>query len=263
MQTPFLSGYRKCISICLAGLLLLLSPSRPRAQSQNELHVAAAADLQPVMPALAFAYEKKTGVKLVVSFASSSVLAEQILHGAPFDIFLGADFTFPERVIAANLASEKLPVPYARGTLVLWARKDFSGPLRMELLTDSRVTHIAIADQFKAPYGRAAYETLRSLKILDQVKPKLVIGENIGQTAQFVQSGNAQVGMISLTLASSERFRNDGQFVRVPEVYPPLIQTAVTMKNSPHAAAAQNLLEWMRGPEVQEHLHEFGLEPVR
>jgi molybdate transport system substrate-binding protein len=162
-----------------------------RAQEAKELNVAAAADLQPVMPAFQAAYEKKTGVKLKVSFASSSVLATQIVNGAPFDVFLAADFSFPEKVVAAGLAEEKEPVPYAQGTLVLWARKDSPiQPLTMEVMDDPRVTKIAIADQFHAPYGAAAYSALTWMKKLDAVKPKLVVAENIAQTAQFVVSGN-------------------------------------------------------------------------
>src|SRR6202044_3488667 len=122
-----------------------------------ELHVAAAADLQPVMPVLAQAYEHATGVKLVVSFGSSATLAEQILNGAPMDIFLGADFVYPEKVVAAGLADATSPTPYARGTLVLWARKDSPlQPISMEKLTDPRVKTIAIANEAHAPYGRAA-----------------------------------------------------------------------------------------------------------
>ena len=106
--------------------------------------MAAAADLQPVMPVLSQAYEHATGVKLVVSFGSSSTLATQILGGAPMDIFLGADFTYPEKIVAAGLA-DGTPVAYAKGTLVLWARKD-SGllPLSIETLTDPRVKTIRV-----------------------------------------------------------------------------------------------------------------------
>ena len=225
--------------------------------------MAAAADLQPVMPALAAAYEKKTGVQLVVSFGSSSALATQITNGAPFDVFFGADFVFPEQVVAAGLANEKLPVPYAKGTLVLWARKDFPGPLHVEQLSEPRVTRIAVADEFHAPYGRAAYAALRRLRLLDTLRPKLVVGENVGQTAQFVESGNAQIGLISLTLASSERFRNEGQYALVPKVYPEIVQTAVTLRNSPRRELAAAFLAWMQGPEVQGNLQQFGLEPVR
>ena len=236
---------------------------RARAQAQHELRVAAAADLQPVMPALAAAYGKKTGMRVVVSFGSSSTLATQIIAGAPFDVFLGADFTFPEKVVAAGMANEKLPLPYAKGTLVLWARKDFPGPLSPDLLVDPRVTRVAIADEFHAPYGRAAYAALRALKIEDAVKPKLVVGENIAQTAQFVQTGNAQVGFISLTLANSPPFRSTGQFVRVPKVYPEIQQSGVTIRKSANAQAAKDFLDWMRSPEVQSHLQDFGLEAIR
>lgn len=233
------------------------------AQNPKELHIAAAADLQPVMPAFAYAYEKKTGIKLIVSFGSSSALATQIISGAPFDVFMGADFSFPEKVIAANLADEKLPVPYAKGTLVLWARKDFGNPLSMDTLNDPRLQHIAVADEFHAPYGRAAYAAMRWLKIYDRLKPKLVIGENIAQTAQFVQTGNAQVGFISLTLASSPQFKADGHYTLVPAIYPDIVQCAVVMKHSPNLQAAHDFLDWVRGSEVQDHLADFGLREVR
>ena len=185
---------------------------RRRAGAQKELRVAAAADLQPVMPVLAQAYEHATGVKLVVSFGSSSTLATQILDGAPMDIFLGADFTYPEKVVAAGLADGTAPTAYAKGTLVLWARKD-SGllPLSMERLTDPRVKTIAIANELHAPYGRAAAAALRKMKMYDKVSPHLVVGENIAQTAQFVESGNAQLGLISLTAASRSTSRRLGR----------------------------------------------------
>jgi len=112
----------------------------PHAWGQKELRVAAAADLQPVMPVLSQAYEHATGVKLVVSFGSSSTLATQILSGAPVDIFLAADFTYPEKIVAAGLADGAAPTAYAKGTLVLWTRKD-SGllPLSIERLIDRDV----------------------------------------------------------------------------------------------------------------------------
>ncbi|WP_232298835.1 molybdate ABC transporter substrate-binding protein [Granulicella tundricola] len=230
---------------------------------QKELRVAAAADLQPVMPVFAAAYEKKTGTKLLVTFGSSSALATQIVNGAPFDVFLGADFSFPERVVAAGLTDEKEPEPYAKGALVLWAKNDLGAPLSTDLLKDPRITRIAVADEFHAPYGRAAYAAMRWLKIFDDVKGKLVVGENIAQTAQFVETGNAQVGFISLTLASSDRFKKEGQFVRVPKIYPDIRQCAVVMKGSPHLAEAKDFVGWMRSTDVQEHLDQFGLEAVR
>ena len=229
----------------------------------QELHIDAASDLQPVMPALAQAYEKKTGTKLVVSFGSSATLATQIVNGAPVDVFLAADFSFPEKVVAADLALEKSPEPYAKGTLVLWARKDAAvRPLSMELLTDPRITRVAVADEFHAPYGRAAYAAMRWMKTFDTIKPKLAVAENVSQSGQFVESGNAQMGFISLTMASTAHYKEVGEFVRVPMVYPEIRQCGVILKNSKNLAGAKAFMIWMLSPEVQNHLKDFGLEAV-
>jgi molybdate transport system substrate-binding protein len=237
----------------------------PHALAQKELRVAAAADLQPVMPVLSQAYEHAAGVKLVVSFGSSSTLATQILGGAPMDIFLGADFVYPEKVVAAGLADAAAPTAYAKGTLVLWARKD-SGllPLSIERLTDPRVKTVAIANELHAPYGRAAAEALRRMKLYDAVSPHFVVGENITQTAQFVESGNAQLGLISLTAASSQHFKEIGTYVLVPtSQYPEIRQYAVVMKNSDRKAAAHAFLDWLLSSAVQGDLPKLGLKPVQ
>ena len=227
--------------------------------------MAAAADLQPVMPVLSQAYEKATGVKLVVSFGSSSTLATQILGGAPMDIFLGADFTYPEKIVAAGLADGTAPTAYAKGTLVLWTRKD-SGllPLSMERLTDPRVKTVAIANELHAPYGRAAVAALRKMKLYDTVAPHFVVGENITQTAQFVESGNAQLGLISLTAASTDHFKEIGTYVLVPtSQYPVILQYAVVLKNSNRRTEAHAFLEWLLSSPVQGKLNNLGLAPVR
>jgi molybdate transport system substrate-binding protein len=232
---------------------------------QKELHVAAAADLQPVMPVLAQAYEHATGVKLLVSFGSSATLTEQILNGAPMDIFLAADFVFPEKIVAAGLADGREPTAYAKGTLVLWARKDSPlQPLSMEELTDPRVKSIAIANELHAPYGRAAVSALKQLKLYDTVLPHLVVAENIAQTAQFVESGNAQLGLISLTAASSEHFKEIGTYVLVPTTaYPPINQCAVIMAKSEHKAEAHAFLDWLLTPAVQGNFSKLGLGAVK
>ena len=249
---------RRCRSAICA---LLLSVSGALAAAQTTLKVAAASDLQPVLPVLAQAYEKETGVKLEVSFGSSATLATQIVNGAPFDVFLAADFSFPEQVVAAGDADEKEPVAYADGTLVLFARKDSPiQPVTMEKLSDPQITRIAIADQFHAPYGRAAYAALRALKLDDALKPKLVVAENIAQTAQFVVSGNAQAGFISLTLASSDKMKELGTYVLVPMIYPKIRQCAVVMKKSPNLDEARRFLNWMTSEKVQSHLKDFGLD---
>jgi molybdate transport system substrate-binding protein len=216
------------------------------------------------MPELSQAYEHATGFKLVVSFGSSSTLATQIISGAPMDIFLGADFTYPEKVVAAGLA-DGAPIPYAKGTLVLWTRKD-SGllPLSIERLTDPRVKTVAIANELHAPYGFAAAQALRKMKIYDQVSPHFVVGENIAQTAQYVESGNAQLGLISLTTANTPHFREIGEYVLMPtSQYPEIRQCAVVMKNSDRKAEAHAFLNWLLSPAVQQNWAKFGLAAVR
>jgi molybdate transport system substrate-binding protein len=265
LRSWFSLAYRKGRGASAALLCAALILAAPRAWAQKELRVAAAADLQPVMPVLSQGYEHATGVKLVVSFGSSSTLATQILDGAPMDIFLGADFTYPEKVVAAGLADSSAPTAYAKGTLVLWTRKD-SGllPLSIERLTDPRVKTVAIANELHAPYGRAAAAALRKLKLYDAVSPHLVVGENITQTAQFVESGNAQLGLISLTAASTEHFKQIGTYVLVPtNEYPEILQYAVVMKNSDRKAEAHAFLDWLLSPAVQENWSKLGLRAVK
>jgi len=238
--------------------------SAPAQAPAKEIHVDAAADLQTVLPVLAQAYEHATGIKLKVSYGSSATLATQILNGEPTDLFLSADYTFPEKVVAAGLADTGDPIPYAKGTLVLWARKDSPlQPLHLEALTDPRVKTVAIANADHAPYGRAAMSALEKLKMLDQVKPKLVVAENIAQTAQFVESGNAQLGLISMTTASTEHFTQIGTFVLVPNVYPEIRQCAVVLAKSEHRAEAHAFLDWLRSPSIQSSLPKMGLTPVQ
>lgn len=269
----FTLGYRtrlaepkNCLKLVISLFLIcvMAATTGVAQQAKREIRVAAAADLQPVLPVLADRYEKATGVKLLISYGSSGNLTTQILNGAPMDLFLGADFVFPEKVVAAGLADSTAPTPYARGTLVLWARKDSAlQPITLDSPIDKRVTSVAIANDLRAPYGQAAVAALRRLKMYDTVKPHLVVAENISQAAQFVESGNAQLGFISLTAASTPRFREEGSFVRVPgSTYAPIVQCAVVMKKSDRKAEAHTFLDWLLKPEVQSSLEPMGLEPV-
>lgn len=238
--------------------------AQPAPAEAKEVRIAAAADLQSVLPTLAPMYEAKTGVKLVISYGSSGNLSKQIQQGLPVDLFLGADYTFPEQIVAANLADSRDAIPYAKGTLVLWTRKDTPfQPLSLDALSDPRVQKIAIADETRAPYGRAAVAALTHMHLFDQLKPKLVVGENIAQAGQFVESGNAQLGLISLTMATSEHFKQLGSYVLVPNVYPEIRQCAVVLAKSEHRTEAHAFLDWLLSSEIQAQLPKLGLNPVR
>ena len=233
--------------------------------AQQTLRIAAAADLQPLLPPLLAQFEAQTGIHAEASYQSSATLATQIIQGAPFDLFLAADLSFPQRVIDAGRAEQSSPLPYARGTLVLWTRNDSGvSNLALDALPTTAIKSIAIANPEHAPYGRAAQATLQHLNLLSPVQSKLTIAENIAQAAQYADSGNAQVGFISLTSASTPRLKADGHFIRVPaDDYPPILQGAVVIRQSAGAAAAHRFLDFLHTPETQQKLAAQGLDPIR
>ena len=229
----------------------------------GELRIAAAADLQPVLPALAAAFEHQTGTRVLPTFGSSATLTEQLQNGAPFDLFLSADCAHPQQLAEAHLTAAP-PKPYATGVLVLWARKDSPAqPLSLDSLTSPRVARIAVANAQHAPYGEAAAAELRALHLQQTIGAKLVTGENIMQAAQFADTGNAQAAFLSLTIASSPHFRETGSFIQIPRDYPAIRQCGVPLANAAHPASAAEFLRWLTSAAVQEQLPRFGLEPAR
>src|SRR5215469_16417724 len=244
--------------------LLAVTALATTLHAQQQLQLACAADLQPVMPTLASAYERATGVHLVTAFGSSATLAQQLANGAPQDVFLSADTVHPQQLIDSGVAIGPAPTPYARGVLVLWALKTSPlQPLSLYTLRNPRLTHLAIANPAHAPYGLAAQQALQHLDLYAQLQPKLAIAENIAQTAQFAESGNAQAGLISLTIASSAHFRTIGAFVRIPiNAYPPIQQAGVILKSGRQPGLARAFLDWLTSPAVQQQLKSFGLDPV-
>lgn len=245
--------------------LLLLAVCTFALHAQQTLRIAAAADLQPVLPGVLAQFSSQTGIRTSASYKSSAVLATSIINGAPFDLFMAADLSFPQRIIAAGLAEESAPVPYARGTLVLWARKDGPfGHISMDSLRDPALQRLAIANPQHAPYGRAAQDALQHLGLYCTLKSRLVIAENIAQAAQYADSGNAQMGMISLTSALTPRMQADGHYILVPRhAYSPLLQGAVIVKGSPNAQAAERLLAFLSSPQIARELAARGLMLAR
>ncbi len=247
--------------LCVLGALLLPATLLP-AQTKA-LRIAAAADLQPVLPAFVANFEKSSGTHAEVSYASSATLATQILNGAPYDLFLAANLAFPQKIVDASLAVEPSPVPYAQGSLVLWARRGvLPQSLTMQSLTDPSVHRIAVADPIHAPYGAAAMAAIQSLGLKTALQPKLVFAENIAQAAQFGQSGNADCALISKTIAITPTMRQAGRFVPVPvTAYPPIRQGAVILRNAPDKQAAENFLSYLQSPAGRNLLLSSGLEP--
>ncbi len=245
-------------------LLLLQSPEILRAQDHAPIRVAAAADLEPLLPSLLAEYERQSGQHVQASFASSAMLATQIENGAPFDVFLSADMALPERIVRDGLAVSGIPAePYARGTLVLWTRNQSGlGQLSMQALASPAIHSVAVANPLHAPYGRAAMQALTSLTLLPVVQPKLRTAENIAQAAQFASTGNADVGLISLTSALT--LTSLGHYVAVPQsAYQPILQGAVALKGGSNRKGAAAFLRYLHSIEVAQQLQRGGLAPVR
>jgi molybdate transport system substrate-binding protein len=242
-------------------LILLLLGGSSFAQENSSLKIAAAADLQPVLPALIDQFEKQTNKKAEASYASSATLATQILNGGPFSLFLSADLSFPQKVIDAGLADSTAPVPYARGTLVLWARNDSPvQPLSLDSLRSSSLRTVAVANAEHAPYGRAAKAALEKMGLTEALKSKLVVAENIAQTAQYADSGNADAGLISLTSALTPRLSSSGKYVAIPEDdYPPILQGAIVLNHGADAAEAHQFLDFLLSAPIRKQLAERGL----
>jgi molybdate transport system substrate-binding protein len=255
---------RRFVSLGLTVFLAVVSGvSIPRADSADrEINVAAAADLSSALQEVAGNYEKRTGVAVKLSFGASGALTQQIQNGAPFDVFFSADMDYPRQLIAGGQAESATLYRYAVGQLVLWVPQD--SPLDvehkgMDVLLDPSVKKISIANPQHAPYGRAAVAALKHYGLYEKLGDRLVLGENVAQTAQFVESGNAQVGLVALAHAIAPAMQGKGRYWVVPaEAYPALDQGVVLISHSPHREDAAAFLEFMKTEEVTATLRRYG-----
>jgi molybdate transport system substrate-binding protein len=252
------------MAICLVSsniALLHVCAGKREPPGLPVLRVSAAADLQFAMPELVTEFERKNIAVLQVSYGSSGNFFTQIQNGAPFDLFFSADSEYVKKLDATGLSEPGTSGVYAIGRLVVWTRADALVDVRRDgwkALLDARVEKIAVANPAHAPYGKAAEAALRSAGIYDQVKSKLVFGENISQTAQFVQSGNAQLGLVALSLAVSPAMKG-GHHWEVPgDAYPPIEQSAVVLRSSRNPAAARAFLDFVRSEPGREILRKYG-----
>src|ERR1700732_2497364 len=247
----------------IALFAVLLTGSYARGQA---VKVATAADLKFAMTELASRFETQGGTKLDVTYGSSGNFLTQIQNGAPFDLFFSADSEYPKKLEAAGLAEPETLCEYAVGHIVIWTPGDSginAAKDGWKCLLDQRVRKIAIANPEHAPYGRAAFTAMKKGGIYEQVKNKLVYGENISQAAEFVQSGNAQVGIVALSLAISPAMKNGNKWEIPTDSYPPIKQAVVVLKASKNKEAARRFLEFVYGSQGREILQRFGFTVPR
>ena len=225
--------------------------------------IAAAADLQPVMKEIAARFEKQTGNRVKLVFGSSGNFFAQLHNGAPFDVFMSADVEYPKKLEAAGLTEPGSLYEYARGKIVLWVPSNSHLDVNKGLgaVADPQVRRLAVANPAHAPYGHAAETALKNAGVWQQASPKLVLGENIAQTAQFASSGNADAAILALSLVLAPGMRDKGKYFVIPqELYPPLKQAAVTIKRSTHKSLASQFIEFLKLPETHSTFTQYGFQ---
>ncbi len=264
-----MSSYRSLL-VGLVAVLSLLAVARvdagevgdAREPGGDRIAVAAATDLKFALDEIVSAFSgARPGVTVSVAYGSSGSFFAQLERGAPFDLFLSADEEYARRLADAGYTLEAT-FRYAVGRIVLWTPRS-SGlavdRVGIAAVRDPTVRHIAIANPRHAPYGRAAEAALRSLGVYEAAADKLVIGENVAQAAQFVQSGAAEVGIIALSLALAPTMREQGTYWEVPqEAHPRLAQSGVILRGTGNAGGARAFREFLLGPAGRAILARYG-----
>ena len=256
-----LEKHARGVKAALFGFLAFMYLCLPPVAGAAEIKVAAASDLTFAFKDVVAGFERQTGNRVRLTYGSSGNFFSQIQNGAPFDLFFSADVSFPRKLEAAGLTEPGSIYEYAKGEIVIWvpnaSKLDLSKGLTV--LLDPSIRKIAIANPIHAPYGAAAVAAVKQAGIYDQVKGKIVQGENISQAAQFVHSGNAEVGIVALSLALAPAMKSDGRYVLVPpKDYPPLIQAAVILKSSHEKEVANQFLQFLKQLDTVALMQRYG-----
>lgn len=242
-------------------LLLVMLGVSQSAQSRELVTVAAASDLVYCMEELNAAFAKiRPTADVTTSVGSSGTFFAQIRNGAPFDVYLSADMNFPRRLIAEKAADGNSLTPYAIGRIVVWTmRSDLDIKAGIRSLVSPAVSRIAIANPEHAPYGRAAKAAMESAGIWKDVESKIVMAENISQTRQYVQTGNAEIGIIALSLIMAPTMKGVGRYVMVPkDAHPRLEQGAVLTNQGAENPAARAYIDFLKSGPARLIFERYG-----
>lgn len=222
------------------------------------LRVAVAANAQFVMEQIKPAFQQKTGLTLETIVSSSGKLTTQIQQGAPFDVFLSADMTYPQTLYQEGFTTAA-PVVYGYGSLVLWTLTDLPLSPDLKILLNPAVRHVAIANPAMAPYGEAAMSLLTLNKLAEKVKTKLVYGESIAQVNQYVLSGAAEVGFTAKSVVLDPSLQQRGHWIDLPPAgYKPIAQGVVILKRTTQRKAAEQFVAFLRSPAARRIFQRFG-----
>ncbi|MFQ5612952.1 MAG: molybdate ABC transporter substrate-binding protein, partial [Anaerolineae bacterium] len=244
------------LGLLLAALLTACAAGRPAANPAEPLLVAAASDLQFAFTEISRRFEADTGQPVRFSFGSTGNLTAQIENGAPFDVFAAANVAFIERLQAQDLVIPGTQQLYAQGRIVLAVNRQAGvQATKLEDLLDPTLGRLAIANPNHAPYGQAAREALESAGVWEAVQPRLVLGENVRQALQFVQTGDAPLGIVALSIAGVPEVN---YILLEADLHQPLNQALAVIKGTPREAAARAFVEFVNGPEGRSIMKKYG-----
>lgn len=250
----------KCKLAVLALLLLLVAACNPASAETSDapepLLVAAASDLQFAFGEIARLYEQQTGRPVNVTFGSTGNLTAQIENGAPYDVLAAANVTYVERLEEQGLIAPGSQQLYAQGRLALVVNRESGMQVTgLEQLRDPAVRRVAIANPQHAPYGLAAQQALQSAGVWEAVREKLVLGENVSQTLQFVQTGDAPVGIVALSIADVPEVQGT---LLDDSLHEPINQAMAVVQGSPREDAARDFVRFVNGPQGREIMTRYG-----
>ncbi|WP_339473364.1 molybdate ABC transporter substrate-binding protein [Pseudomonas fluorescens] len=244
--------------VCLTSLLAVFAIGAAQA---DEVQVAVAANFTAPIQAIAADFEKDTGHKLIAAYGATGQFYTQIKNGAPFEVFLSADDTTPEKLEREGDTVKGSRFTYAVGTLALWSAKGGYVDTKGEVLKKNEYQHLSIANPKTAPYGLAATQVLEKLKLTEATKAKIVEGQNITQAYQFVSTGNAELGFVALSQIYKEGKVTSGSAWIVPaSLHDPIKQDAVILNKGKDNAAAKALVEYLKGPKAAAVIKSYGYQ---
>ncbi|WP_025764662.1 molybdate ABC transporter substrate-binding protein [Dyadobacter tibetensis] len=243
--------------IVLGLMGLLIGCTKP----SEELMIATAANVQFVMEDIKKEFERQTGHKVQIVVGSSGKLTAQIREGAPFDVFVSADEKYPLEIYKQG-GSDREPKVYAQGRLVIWSKNLNMEQMDWEILKEDRIRKIALPNPQTAPYGRATVDVLKKLGLHQAVESKLVYGESIAQTAQYISSGSVDLGFNALSIVLSNELKGQGSYMEVDSsLYAPILQSAILLRhsaNSPKKAGSEAFYTFLYSTKAKEIFKKYG-----
>jgi len=244
-----------------ATLMSLLAVCTVGSAQADEVQVAVAANFTAPLQAIAADFEKDTGHKLIAAYGATGQFYAQIKNGAPFEVFLSADDSTPQKLENEGDTVKGSRFTYAIGTLALWSAKDGYVDNQGKVLSNNQYQHLAIANPKAAPYGLAATQVLARLGLTDQVKAKIAEGQNITQAYQFVSTGNAELGFVALSQVYKDGKVSGGSAWIVPaDMHDPIKQDAVILNKGKDNPAAKALVDYLKGPKAAAVIKSYGYQ---